>query len=296
MKSYSEYLQGFFPGIKVQKLSVNAGFTCPNRDGTISYGGCIYCRNDSFTPSYCDNTKSVKVQIEEGKRFFSRKYKGMKYLAYFQSFTATHHTDIQHLKNLYLEAANCPDIVGLIIGTRPDSLTSSITMLLQELNEKLPVFLEIGAETSFDETLRLINRNHTWDDVEEAVKRASAAGIHCGLHLIAGLPGEGEEMILKTVKRACMLPIDTIKMHQLQILYDTPLYRKWIKGELEISPLEFEEYIELCLKIIRIIPENIVIERFISQSPPEMVAAPRWNIKNYQFNNLLFNRLKETSI
>lgn len=291
MRSYSDYLNDIFPGIKVQKISVNAGFSCPNRDGTIGYGGCAYCRNDSFSPSYCMTDKSVSQQIEDGKSFFSRKYPDMKFLAYFQSYTNTHGKNLNSLRQIYEEAADCKDVVGIVIGTRPDTLPDSVINLLGELNMRLPVFLEIGAETSDNATLSLINRHHTWEEVENAVRRAAKAQLHCGLHLIAGLPGEDNKQILENVERACKLPIDTLKIHQLQILYDTPLFRQWQAGEISLTPFNLEDYINLCVEIVKIVPRNIVIERFLAQSPPEIVAAPKWGIKNYQFMQRLQNML-----
>ena len=283
MKTYGDYLSGIFPGLKVQKISVDAGFTCPNRDGTISTGGCIYCRNDSFSPGYCDPAKDVKNQLEEGKRFFSRKYPEMKYLAYFQSYTGTYNKSINHLARLYREALETNDIVGLVIATRPDSLSDETLNLLCELNEDKPVFIELGAETSHDVTLRLINRNHFWEDVEKTSERIGSKGLHLGIHLIAGLPGENERMILETVEKTVKLPIETIKLHQLQVLKDTPLLKKIETGELKVPAFTLNQYLDLCVKIIKIVPENIIIERFLSQAPPKMVVSPSWGLKNYEF-------------
>ena len=290
MRTYSEYLDSIFPGVKVQKISVNAGFSCPNRDGTIGTGGCVYCRNDSFSPAYCMESDSLKSQIENGKAFFRRKYPEMKYLVYFQSYTNTHSSDIEYLRQLYGEALGCDDVVGLVIGTRPDTLPDEIIDILTEINHRYPVFLEIGAETSNDVTLRTINRNHTWHDVEDAVRRAAAKGLHCGLHLIAGLPGEDDSQILLNVTKACSLPIETLKMHHLQVLKGTPLLKQWKERKIEIMPFDTEHYLALCARIVDIIPDNIVIERFLAQSPPDMVVAPKWGLKNYQFMNLL-NRI-----
>lgn len=301
MSSYSEYLQRFFPGAKVQKISVDAGFSCPNRDGRIATGGCSYCRNDSFTPGYCKPTLSVAQQIEAGKAFFARKYPEMKYLAYFQSYTNTYLGNEEEtgdqtslLRKLYTEALDCKDIVGLVIGTRPDTLPPPVIRLLDEMNRRVPVFVEIGAETSHNKTLRIINRHHTWQDVEKAVNETHLSGLHVGLHLIAGLPGERRDDILETIRKTIALPIETIKLHQLQVLLGTTLYKQWMKGETDVKPFELEEYLNLCAEIMRLVPDHIVIERFLAQSPPELVAAPKWGLKNYQFMNLLQNRVKST--
>lgn len=289
---YSHYISRFFPGIKIQKISVNAGFSCPNRDGTIGTGGCIYCDNSSFTPGYCLDGGSITRQIEEGKRFFARKYPEMKYLAYFQSFTSTHSESLSLLERNFREAANVPDVVGIIVGTRPDSLNDGVLSILKELTKETKVFLELGAESSFDKTLRLINRGHEWKDTVDAVVKASAAGIPTGLHLIAGLPGETDEMVLETVRKACALPIDSLKLHQLQVISGTRLHSEWEKGAIEVIPYTLERYLDLCVRIVKEVPKHIAIERFLASSPPEKVVAPKWGLKNYQFTNLLHNLLK----
>ncbi|MDE7440691.1 MAG: TIGR01212 family radical SAM protein [Muribaculaceae bacterium] len=294
-KDYSEYLAEIFPGIKVQKISVNAGFSCPNRDGTIGRGGCIYCDNTTFTPSYCFGEESVKLQIEAGKRFFARKYPDMKYLAYFQSYTNTfsrNGSGVDALEALYREALGEEDVIGLVIGSRPDCFPDDVVEMLGRLNREYPVFVELGAESSHDATLRLINRGHTWQQTCDAVKRLSKEGIRTGLHLICGLPGETEEMMLSTIGRACELPIDSLKLHHLQVISATPLHRAMERDEIKVKPFAKEEYLELCVKIIGRIPRTIAIERFLASSPPEKVIAPKWGIKNYEFTNLLLNRLK----
>lgn len=293
-KDFSEYMQEVFPGIKVQKLSIDAGFTCPNRDGTIGKGGCLYCNNASFTPSYCSPQDSVEQQIEKGKAFFRRKYPEMRYLAYFQSYTNTFGRSINILSEMYRRALDTEDVVGIIIGTRPDSLPDDLLEALSVLNKRKPVIVEIGAETSFDNTLTLINRNHSWAQVEDAVDRLHSVGIRVGVHLIAGLPGENSDNVIETVRKSCLLPIESIKMHQLQIVKGTPLLEKWQAGEIEVAPFSLEDYIELCVRITHTVPRHICIERFLASSPPEMVVAPKWGLKNYQFTHMLHNRIKQS--
>lgn len=295
-KDFGEYMREVFPGMKVQKLSIDAGFTCPNRDGSIGRGGCIYCNNASFTPGYCSPHDTVETQIEKGKAFFRRKYPEMKYLAYLQSYTNTFGRSASELLEMYRRASESEDVVGVIIGTRPDCLPDDLLYGLAQLNRLKPVIVEIGAETSFDETLSLINRNHTWVQVEDAVRRLHARGIRVGMHLIAGLPGESAEDVIKTVKRSCDLPIESIKMHQLQIVKGTPLLEKWEAGEIEVTPFTLEDYLELCVKIVETVPRHICIERFLASSPPEMVVAPKWGLKNYQFTNLLTNMLSRNMV
>lgn len=295
-KDFGDYMAEKFPGIKVQKISVNAGFSCPNRDGTIGRGGCIYCDNSSFTPGYCFSNESISSQLNAGKAFFARKYPKMKYLAYFQSFSNTFGRPVEELEQMYREAMNVEDVVGVIIGTRPDTLPQETVGMLGRLNKEMPVIVEIGAETSHDATLELINRGHSWRDVEDAVKRLHEAGISSGLHLIAGLPGETSEMTLETVRKAVALPIDSIKLHHLQILKNTRLAQLWERGQLNVEQFTVEKYIDLCIKIINLVPRKIAIERFLASSPPDKVLSPHWGLKNYEFTNLLKNKLKDNKL
>lgn len=292
-KEYSVFLQELFPDTKVQKISVNAGCTCPNRDGTISHGGCIYCDNSSFSPAYTLSGTSIKEQISEGKRFFARKYPQMKYLAYFQNFSGTY-GDRSRLLGFYREALEADGIAGIIISTRPDCIDSGLLHEIRSIAGSRPVIMEYGAETSHDSTLRLINRRHTWEDVENAVALTAEAGLHAGIHLINFLPGEEEKKILETVGKAIALPLSSIKFHHLQIIRATPLHRMTESGDIQVPEVSLERYIGICAAIVRMIPSGIAIERFTSQAPPGMVVAPSWGIKNYQFVNLLHNYLKQT--
>lgn len=288
---YAEFLSQKFPGNKVQKISINVGLSCPNRDGTLGTGGCTYCNNLTFNPQYCDKTKSITTQLEEGKRFFARKYPKMKYLAYFQAYTNTYGNQ-ENLIEMYKEAINVSDVVGLIIGTRPDCIPDSLLLKLSEINKSTPVIIEFGAETSHNTTLEIINRHHTWQQVVDAVTRTHNAGISCGLHLIAGLPGETPNHILQTIDQAVTLPIDTLKIHQLQIIRNTTLARQIENKELTVINFNVDEYIDLCIEIIARIPKRIAIERFISQSPAELLISPKWGLKNYEFTNKLLSRLQ----
>lgn len=293
-KDFATYMGEKFPGIKVQKISVNAGFSCPNRDGSIGTGGCIYCDNTSFTPEYCFNSKDIRAQIENGKKFFSRKYPQMKYLAYFQSFSNTYNRSVEDLEAIYHQALGNEDVIGLIIGTRPDILPDTVVEMLSRLNKEKTVFVELGAESSHDSTLKLVNRGHKWDDVVNSAERLNKAGISVGLHLIEGLPGETEEMMLQTIRRAVVLPIESLKLHHLQVIKDTPLARLIDEKKIDVKTFSVEEYIDLCIEIINLVPGNIAIERFLASSPPDKVIMPKWGLKNYEFVNLLNNRLKQS--
>ena len=280
---YGTYLKRYFD-TKMQKLTVNAGFTCPNRDGTKSRGGCAYCNVSSFTPPVTGD--NVTQQLESGKQFFSRKYPRMKYLAYFQSYTNTY-ANVDRLMTMYREALAVEDVEGLIIGTRPDMMPDELLSKLAELAREHYVMVEYGAESSHDATLERVNRCHTWNDVVDAVNRTHGAGIHVGLHLIMGLPGDDEAMMLETVKRCCELPVDVLKFHQLQILRGTTLESQVD----EIRTFEVDEYLDLCARIVRMVPESIAIERFTSSSPDVLLLKPRWGLKNYEFVHRLNNLL-----
>ena len=289
---YAEYLSRLFPGQKVQKLSINAGMTCPNRDGTVGTGGCIYCDNRTFSPPYTDARLSIRRQIEDGRKFFGRKYPLMKYLAYFQSYTNTF-APAGTLRRLYGEALDCEGIVGIIIGTRPDCLPPATLDLLEETARRVPVIVEIGAETSHDHTLREINRHHTWQCVCEAIGSLHDRGIHVGLHLIAGLPGETREDILATVRAASALPIDTLKLHQMQVIRGTELHRRYLAGTDRTLRFTVDQYLDLCADLVATVPRRIAIERFVSQSPADMLVSPRLGLKNYQFTDRLHRKLRD---
>jgi hypothetical protein len=289
-RDYADFLASLFDG-KVQKISLNTGLICPNRDGTIGRGGCAYCNNQAFSPAYGSRGNAVTQQLEDGKQFFARKYPTMRYLAYFQSYTSTH-GNISELMDVYAEAAAVPDVVGIIIGTRPDCMPNALLSRLAELNKRLPVIIEYGAESSHDVSLERVNRCHTWQTTVDAVTRTHAAGLHVGLHFILGLPGETRAMMMQTIDRINTLPIDTVKFHQLQIVRHTRLAADYQAGNLDVHLFTVEEYVELCADIIRRLRPDIAIERFVSQSPDNLLIAPRWGLKNYQFTNLLLNRLR----
>lgn len=288
-RDYADFLGEIFP-FKVQKISINTGNICPNRDGTIGVGGCIYCNNSAFTPGYAAPQLSVAEQIGRGVEFFGRKYPDMRYLAYFQSHTATHSNVAQFVEDLR-EAASQPGVAGIVIGTRPDCMPDALLERLAEMNRTLPVIVEYGAESAHDSTLRAINRCHTWAQTADAVRRTAAAGIPVGLHLILGLPGETEEMMLASVDALNALEVSTVKFHQLQVVRGTRLER--IHREAPVRTFTLDEYIALCVKVVRRLRRDIAIDRFTSQSPDSLLIAPRWGIKNYQFTHILQNALRE---
>ena len=275
-------------GCKVQKISVNAGMTCPNRDGTLGTGGCTFCNNQTFNPAYCRTEKSVTQQLEEGKQFFARKYPAMKYLAYFQAYTNTY-AELDRLVSLYEEALRVPDVVGLVIGTRPDCMPDNLLDYLEELNRRTFLIVEYGVESANDETLLRINRGHTFRQSCEAIRRTAERGIRVGAHVILGFPREPFDELMRQAEEIGRLPLTTLKLHQLQIIRGTQLAREYAEQPWAVPTAE--EYIDLVLHYISRLPYGLVMERFVSQSPPEMVIAPQWGLKNHEFANLLRNRM-----
>lgn len=286
------FLKRYFP-YKVQKISLNARFTCPNRDGTKGQGGCTYCNNQTFNPEYCRTEKTIKVQLEEGKRFFAHKYPEMKYLAYFQAYTNTY-AGLESLKRKYEEALSVDDVVGLVIGTRPDCMPDELLQYLENLNRQTFLLVEYGIETTCDETLKRINRGHTYADTVETVQRTAARGILTGGHVILGLPGESHDDMVSQAGVLSELPLTTLKMHQLQLIRGTRM-----AYEYEQNPAGFHlfndvnEYIELVIDYIEHLRPDIVPERFVSQSPRELLIAPDWGLKNYEFTARVQKRMKE---
>ena len=289
---YGTWIRRQFP-YRVQKISIDAGFTCPNRDGRISTGGCIYCDNRTFNPSYCQRRHSVTQQLEEGKRFFAHKYPDMKYLAYFQAFTNTY-APLSQLKALYEEALQVDDIVGIVIGTRPDCVSDELLDYLAELNQRTFVLMEYGIESANNDTLLRINRGHSFEQSQEAIQRTHQRGLLTGAHIILGLPGEDAAESLRQASIISSLPIDILKIHQMQIIRGTRLAEEFAANPFHIYTVD--EYIQLIAEYIQRLRPDLILERFVSQSPKELLIAPHWGLKNYEFTNLLVNYLKQNKI
>ena len=285
------FLKRYFP-YKVQKISLNAGFTCPNRDGSKGHGGCTYCNNQTFNPEYCHTGKSVSLQLEEGKRFFAHKYPEMKYLAYFQAYTNTY-GELESLKRKYEEALAVDDVVGLVIGTRPDCMPDELLRYLEEINRHTFLIVEYGIESTHEETLRRINRGHTFRTTADAVERTAACGILTGGHIILGLPGETRADIVAQAATLSRLPLATLKMHQLQLIRGTRMAHEYEQRPRDFHLFDVEEYIDLVIDYIEHLRPDMVLERFVSQSPKELLIAPDWGLKNYEFNHRLQKRMKE---
>jgi len=287
---FGSWLRSQFP-FRVQKISVNAGFTCPNRDGRVGYGGCIYCNNQTFNPAYCDNGKTVTEQLIDGKRFFSKKYPEMKYLAYFQAYTSTYGS-YEHLKALYEEALAMEDVVGLVIGTRPDCINDELLTYFEDLSHRTFLIIEYGVETCNDKTLQLINRGHDFACSRHAIEETARRGIRVGAHIILGLPGEDAEESLRQAPIISSLPLTTLKIHQLQIIRGTRLAKMYAEEPFHLYTVD--EYIQLIAQYISLLRSDLVLERFVSQSPAELLIAPHWGLKNYEFTQRLQNYLRNT--
>lgn len=271
-------------GAKVQKISVDGGFTCPNRDGTLGTGGCTFCNNHTFSPAYCQGRSTVAAQLEEGKKFFARKYPQMKYLAYFQTFSATY-APLPRLQVLYEEALSVPDVVGLVIGTRPDCVPPPILDYLHQLSRRTFVLVEYGIESASNATLERIHRGHTWEQAQDAIGRTARLGIHCGAHMILGFPWESESELMRQAQQVARLPLTTLKLHQLQVIRGTELALQYMAHPWPMPTAE--QYARLVLRYISHLPKGLVLDRFVSQSPPQMVIAPQWGMKNHEFAALL---------
>lgn len=285
---YGSWLRRRFP-FRVQKLSIDAGFSCPNRDGSKGRGGCIFCDNRTFNPSYCDGGKNIRQQVADGKRFFSHKYPDMRYIAYFQAFTNTY-APLDKLRRLYEEALCCDGVVGLTIGTRPDCVSDELLDYLERLSSQTFVCVEYGIESANDDTLRHINRGHDFACSRRAVSATAERGIVTGGHIIIGLPGEDRTETLRQAPLISALPLTMLKMHQLQVIRGTRLAEQYAAHPFHLYSVD--EYIALVADYIQLLRPNLVLERFVSQSPADMVVAPNWGLKNYEFTNRLVNHLK----
>ena len=279
-------------GMKVQKISINAGFTCPNRDGSVGVGGCTYCNNQTFNPEYCRTEKSVAQQLEEGKRFFARKYPEMKYMAYFQAYTNTY-SELDDLKRKYEDALGVDGVVGLVIGTRPDCVPDNLLDYLAELNRQVCVIVEYGIESVYDKTLERINRGHDYACVIDAVNRTSERGLITGGHVILGLPGESHDDILKCADVLSELPLTTLKLHQLQLIKGTRMAEEYFANPEGFHLFGADEYVDLVIDYVERLRPEIVLERFVSQSPSSLLAMPGWGLKNFEFVEKVRRRMEE---
>ncbi|WP_167619601.1 TIGR01212 family radical SAM protein [Maribellus sediminis] len=277
---------------RVQKVSIDAGFTCPNRDGSKGVGGCTYCNNKTFKPTYCNLENSVSSQVQKGIDFFAKKYKSMKFLAYFQAYTNTY-APLDDLKLLYEEALQHPKIVGLVISTRPDAVYPELLDYLAGLSEKVYVMVEFGVESHLDRTLESINRGHTFAESVWAMEETAKRGINNCAHMILGLPGERHEDLMEQARVISQLPVKNLKLHQLQIHKRTVLEKQYCESPERFRLYTAEEYTDLVVDYLELLNPAIIVERFISQAPHDMLIAPKWGLKNFEFVAKVEKRLAE---
>lgn len=290
-RDFAEFLSAKFP-FKVQKISVNAGFTCPNRDGSKGRGGCTYCNNQSFSPGYGKPTKTISEQLEDGITFFSHKYPEMKYLAYFQSYTNTYDS-LDSLIAKYEEALSYPNVVGLIVGTRPDCMPLELLNYFEALSKKTFVMVEYGVESTLNKTLERVNRQHTYEESVGMIRETAGRNIVTGAHMILGLPGETTEEILSHADALSLLPLTTLKLHQLQIIRGTAMAKEFRLLPESFHLFGLDEYVDLCVDFAERLNPDIYIERFTSQSPKKLLIAPAWDQKNYVVTEKIMRRFRE---
>lgn len=291
--AYAEYFKREF-GIRVQKLSIDAGFTCPNRDGTLGTGGCSFCNNDAFNPSYCNPAKSVDQQITEGIGFHEKRYRRAgKFLAYFQAYSNTY-KPLTELKKIFDEALRREEIIGLVIGTRPDCVDKEKLEYFRELSKQYYITIEYGIESCYNKTLFRINRGHTYEQSEEAIRTTAEMGINTGAHMIFGLPGESREEMLDQAEIISKLPLTSVKFHQLQILKNTLFAEEYKKHPEDFQLFSLEEYIDFIINFIERLSPDIIIERFAGEVPPRFLAERGWGlIRNDQILNMIEKRLEQ---
>ena len=278
--TYSAYIKKRF-GERVQKITLDTGFSCPNRDGSKGIGGCTYCNNNTFNPAYCKPIKSITQQLNEGIAVFSKKYKTQQYLAYFQAYTNTY-ADIKLVKKMYLEALSHPKVLGIVIGTRPDCISEELTNFLEELAKTTYVSLEFGVESTLNKTLKRVNRCHTFEETVAAYNLVKNRGIHLGAHIILGLPGESKEEMMAHASKLSALPIDSLKIHHLQIVKHTMMAVQYRKTPEQFDLFSVENYLDFITEFIAVLRPDLILERFISESPKDLLVAPNWGgIKNY---------------
>ena len=291
--AYSNYLKSRFGG-RVQKVSVDAGFTCPNRDGTLGTGGCTYCNNDAFNPSYCHPEKGVRQQLMEGIEFHRKRYrKADRYLAYFQAYSNTY-AGLDSLKDLYGQALEIPGVIGLVIGTRPDCIDDEKLDYFPDLSRNHYLVIEYGIESCYDETLRGINRHHSFEQTAAAIEATSARGIRTGGHLIFGLPGESREAMLDEAEIVSRLALDNMKFHQLQIIEGTLMAQEYVQDPQAFNLFSWEEYLDFIIDFLERLNPSFVVERMTGEAPPRYIAGPRWGKKRSdQILQLIEHRMEE---
>ena len=287
-RAFGPYMREHY-GAPVHKVNVDAGFTCPNRDGTLGVSGCIYCNNDSFRPNSCKSTLSVAEQVRNGIAYVKKRYHAVHILVYFQPFTNTY-APVEELTSLYLEALSEPSVIGLAIGTRPDAVDREKIEMLQDLAKRYFILVEYGLQSIYDKSLEYIRRGHDYQTFLNAITLTRDRGLHIGAHIIAGIPGETRQEMLAMADELSHLPIEFLKVHQLQVVRDTPL-----EGLYEREPFHtfgYEEYLDFIVDFIERLSPDIVLQRLFATAPDSILVAPLWGRNRHQILRDIEKRLE----
>jgi len=287
--SFGSYLKQLF-GKVVYKVNIDAGFTCPNRDGTLGTGGCIYCNNDSFRPSSCKPDLTITEQIRNGINYVSARYGAKNFLVYFQPYTNTY-ANVSELEKMYKEALAHPFVVGLAIGTRPDCIDKDKLELLENLAKDRFILVEYGLQSIYDKTLDFIKRGHNYQTFLDALSMTLNRGIHIGVHIIVGFPNETTEDMLHMADVISRLPLGFIKVHQLQIVKNTLLAQRYLENS--FYTFSYEEYLDFIIDFIELLSPKIVIQRLFATAPDEILIAPLWKRSRQQITNDILKTLKD---
>jgi uncharacterized protein len=275
--AYAPYFKTLF-GERVQKISVDAGFSCPNRDGSKARGGCTYCNNNAFNPTYCDPKKPIEIQVKEGIEFHRVRYRrANKYLVYFQPYSNTY-APLEKLITLYEKALKQTGVIGLVISTRPDCVDDEKLDYLYKLSKKHYIVVEYGIESIYNQTLERINRADTFEQAAKSIKMTSERGLHTGAHFIFGLPGESSQMMLDSINTINLLPLNSIKFHQLQIVKGTVMEKDYISHPDDYPLFSFSDYIDFIIRFAERLNPAFIIERFAGEVPPRFLTGPDWGL------------------
>lgn len=291
--AYSNNFREEFGG-RMQKLSIDAGFTCPNRDGSKGKGGCTFCNNQAFNPSYCLPSKSIGQQIDEGIEFHKVRYRrSTRYLAYFQTYSNTY-APLEELKAIYEQAINHPEIIGIVVGTRPDCVNGPLLDYFQQLSKEIYLSVEYGIESCYEKTLLRINRCHSFEDSKKAIFETAERGIRTGGHMIMGLPGESREEIIAQAAILSELPLHSLKFHQLQLIKGTTMAKEYAANPSQFTFFQVDEYIEIMIDFLEKLSPHIQIQRFAGETPSRFNITPViWDLRNDVFLNKIEKRLEE---
>ena len=290
--AFPDYFRRHY-GSRMQKVSVDAGFTCPNRDGSKGTGGCTFCNNKAFNPSYCLPEKSITRQIEEGIEFHKKRYRKVQsYLVYFQAYSNTYAT-VDRLSELYNEALAHKDVRGLVIGTRPDCVNDEILDFLAEISRRYILLLEFGIESCYDKTLLRINRGHTFKEAAMAIESASNRGLNASAHFIFGLPGETREEMLQEAEIISGLPLKSVKFHQLQIIKGTAIEEEFKRNPADFEIFSWDDYLSFIIMFLEKLNPALVVERFTGEVPPRFLANEVWGKRSDQIIGLIEKKLEE---